>query len=125
MAGLHEVTSANKAVHLHVNTSLSRPPDRSWWRPTGRPRNNWLEQLKDDSNQPVADLCRQQRDAPRRLSEYEDDDSDSARTVHINDRCVIRERRLRMHTLRYWYFRYYYFRFSYLLTEKIRVLWYI
>ena len=85
MAGLHEVTSANKAVHLRVNTSLSRPPDRSWWRPTGRPRNKWLDQLKDDSNRPVADLCKgvvlQQRDAPRRLSEYDDDDNDSARTL--------------------------------------------
>jgi len=78
MARFDEVTSANKAVHLCVNTSLSQPPDRSWWRPTGRTRSKWLDQLKDDSNQPVADLCMQQRDAPRRLSEYDDDDNDSA-----------------------------------------------
>ena len=39
-------------------------------------------------------------------------------SIHIDDRCVIRERRLRMHTLRYWYFKYYYFRFSYLLNGE-------
>jgi len=64
-----------------------------------------------------------QRDAPRRLSEYDDDDSDSACTVHIDDRCVIRQRRLRVHTqiLVFQIDVYYYFKFSYLFTEKIRI----
>jgi len=35
VARLDDVTPANMAVQLHVNVSLSRPPDRTWRRPPG------------------------------------------------------------------------------------------
>ena len=31
---------ASRALRIHVNTSLSRPPDRTWRCPAGRPGNN-------------------------------------------------------------------------------------
>ena len=39
--------TANIALRLHINVSLNRPPDRTWRRPPGRPRNNWLDQLRN------------------------------------------------------------------------------
>jgi len=42
VAQLDDVTPANVALWLHINVSLNRPPDRTWRRPPGRPRNNWL-----------------------------------------------------------------------------------
>ena len=59
VARLGEDTPANKALRLHVNTSLSRPSDRSWRRPAGRPRNKWLDHLRDDSNRSTGDLYRE------------------------------------------------------------------
>ena len=35
-----------------------RPPDRTWRRPPGRPRNKWLDQLRNDSTLPNGDLSR-------------------------------------------------------------------
>ena len=49
---------ANMALQLHINVSLNRPPDRTWRRPPGRPRNNWLDQLRNDSTRPTGDLWR-------------------------------------------------------------------
>jgi len=40
---------ANMALQLHSNVSLNRPPDRTWRHPPGRPRNKWLDQLRNDS----------------------------------------------------------------------------
>ena len=37
---------------------LSRPPDRTWRRPPGRPRNKWLDQLRNDSRHPTGELWR-------------------------------------------------------------------
>ena len=45
VARLDDVTPANVALQLHIDVSLNRPPDRTWRRPPGRPRNNWLYQL--------------------------------------------------------------------------------
>jgi len=44
------------ALQLHINVSLNRPPDRTWRRPPGRPRNKWLDQLQNDSTRPIGDL---------------------------------------------------------------------
>jgi len=49
VARLDDVTPANMALQLHINASLNRPPVRTWRRPPGRPRNNWLDQLRNDS----------------------------------------------------------------------------
>jgi len=46
------------AVQRQVNVSLSRPPDRAWRRPPGRPRNKWLDQLQKDSTRPIGDVWR-------------------------------------------------------------------
>ena len=58
VARLDDVTPANMALHLHINISLNRPPDRTWRRPPGRPRNKWLDQLRNDSTRPTGDLWR-------------------------------------------------------------------
>ena len=70
------------AFQFHINVSLNRPPDRTWRRPPGRPRNKWLDQLRNDSTRPIrgvlstVDMVVQRRDGPRRLREHDDDDDD-------------------------------------------------
>ena len=56
VAQLDDVTPANMALQRHINVSLNRPPDRTWRRPPGRPRNKWLDQLRNDSTRPIGDL---------------------------------------------------------------------
>ena len=84
VARLDDDTPANVAVQLHINVSLNRPPDRTWRRPPGRPRNKWLDQLRNDP--PVrlessggvlstVDMVVQRRDGPRRLRDHDDDES--------------------------------------------------
>jgi len=46
------------ALQLHINVSLNRLLDRTWRRPPGRPRNKWLDQLRNDSTRPIGDHCR-------------------------------------------------------------------
>jgi len=60
VARLDNVTPANMALQLHINVglSLNRPPDRTWRRPPGRPRNKWVDQLRIDSTRPIGDLWR-------------------------------------------------------------------
>ena len=58
VARLGDVTPANMALQLHINVSLKRPPDRTWRRPPGRPRNKWVDQLRNDSTRPIGDLWR-------------------------------------------------------------------
>jgi len=69
------------ALQLHINVSLNRPPDHTWRRPPGRLRNEWLDQLRNDSTRPIGDFWRrastvdmvvQRRDGPRRLSDDDD-----------------------------------------------------
>ena len=76
------------AIQLHINVSLNRPPDRTWRRPPGRPRNKWLDQLRNDSTRPTGELWRravdvdmvvQRRDGPRWLREHDDDDEGQCR----------------------------------------------
>ena len=74
VARLDDVTPANMALQLHINVSLNRPPDRTWRRPPGRPRNKWLDQLRNDSTRPTVDMVVQRREGPRRLRELDDDD---------------------------------------------------
>jgi len=65
------------ALQLHINVSFNRPPDRTWRRPPGRPRNKWLDQLYE-TIPPVrletsggmlstVDMVVQRRDGPRQL----------------------------------------------------------
>jgi len=58
VARFDDDTLANMAVQLHVNVSLNRPPDRTWLRPPGRPRNKWLNQLRNDSTRPIGEFWR-------------------------------------------------------------------
>ena len=58
VARLDDVKPANMALQLHINVSLNRPPDRMWRRPPGRPRNMWLDRLRNDSNRLIGDLWR-------------------------------------------------------------------
>ena len=82
MARLDDVTPANMALQLLINVSLNRPPDRTWRHPPGRPRNKWLDQLRNDSTRPTGELWRhavdrghggERRDGPRRLCDHDDD----------------------------------------------------
>ena len=67
-------TPANVALQLHINVLLNWPPDHTWRRPPGRPRNKWLDQLWNDSTRPIGDLWRRAVDCghggatPRRPS---------------------------------------------------------
>ena len=67
------------AVQLHINISLNRHPDRLWRRPPGRPRNKWLDQLRNDSTRPTGDLWRRAVDRGRRLRDNDDDGGDAYR----------------------------------------------
>ena len=58
VARLDDDTLANVALQLHINVSLLRPFDRTWRRPPGRPRNNWLDQLRNDFTRPTGDFRR-------------------------------------------------------------------
>ena len=58
VARLDDVTPANMALQLHINVSLNRPPDHTWRRPPGRPRNKWLDQLRNNSTRPTRELWR-------------------------------------------------------------------
>ena len=49
---------AHQALRLQVETSLGRRPDRDWVRSSGRPRNRWMDQLRQDHQRPPADLWR-------------------------------------------------------------------
>ena len=49
---------AHQALRLQVETSLGRRPDRDWVRSSGRPRNRWIDQLRQDHQRPSADLWR-------------------------------------------------------------------
>ena len=51
-------TPVNMALQLHVKVSLNPSPDRTWRRPPGRPRNKWLDQLRNDSTRPIGELWR-------------------------------------------------------------------
>jgi len=73
------------ALQLHINVSLNRPPDRTWRRPPGRPRNKCstsyetiphvrLESSGDELS--TVDMVVQRRDGPRRLRDHDDDDDD-------------------------------------------------
>ena len=55
---LDDVTPANMALQFHINVSLNRPFDRTWRRSPGLPRNNWLDQLRNDSTRLIGDLWR-------------------------------------------------------------------
>ena len=65
VARLDDDTPANMALQLHINVSLNWPPDRMWRLPPGRPRNKWLDQLRNDSIHPTGDLWRRAVDRGR------------------------------------------------------------
>ena len=49
---------AHQALRLQVEASVGRRPDRDWVRSYGRPRNRWIDQLRQDYQRPPADLWR-------------------------------------------------------------------
>jgi len=49
---------AHQALRLQVEASVGRRPDRDWVRSSGRPRNRWIDQLRQDHQRPPADLWR-------------------------------------------------------------------
>jgi len=49
---------AHQALRLQIETSLGRRPDRDWVRSSGRSRNRWIDQLRQDHQRPPADLWR-------------------------------------------------------------------
>ena len=49
---------AHQALRLQVEASVGRRPDRNWVRSSGRPRNRWIDQLRQDHQRPPADLWR-------------------------------------------------------------------
>ena len=54
MLSTHYAGSTN-----YINVSLNQAPDRTWRRPPGRPRNNWLDQLRNDFTlRPTGELWR-------------------------------------------------------------------
>ena len=49
-------SSSPSIATIQVETSLGRRPDRDWVRSSGRPRNRWIDQLRQDHQRPPADL---------------------------------------------------------------------
>ena len=49
---------AHKALNCQVNLSLGRPPSSQWHCCPGRPRNRWVDQIRNDNNLPHPDLWR-------------------------------------------------------------------
>jgi len=45
---LPENTPASQALQLSIEAHTSTPPAADWKRPPGRPRRNWLQQVKED-----------------------------------------------------------------------------
>jgi len=58
MARMSPNIPAHQALRLQVDTSLGRRPDRDWVRSSSRPRNRWIDQLRQDHQRPPADLWR-------------------------------------------------------------------
>ena len=57
VARLPDDVPAHKALNCQVNLSLG-PPSSQWHRRPGRPRNRWVDQIRNDNNLPPADLWR-------------------------------------------------------------------
>ena len=47
---------AHQALRLQDEASVGRRPDRDWVRSSGRPRNRWIDQLRQDHQRPPGDL---------------------------------------------------------------------
>jgi len=80
-----DYSQANMALQLHVNVSFNRPPDRTWRRPPGRPRNTTRGSTSYETIPTVrletcggvlstVDMVVQRRDGPRALCDDDDDD---------------------------------------------------
>jgi len=74
---------AHQALRLQVEASVGRRPDHDWVRSSGRPRNRWIDQLRQDHQRSPADYGEQpsgvvileRRYGPRRLRDDDDDNS--------------------------------------------------
>ena len=75
---------AHQALRLQVETSLGRRPESDWVRSSGRPRNRWIDQLRQDhqrppmltyGEQPSSVVTLERRYGPRRLRDDDDDDN--------------------------------------------------
>ena len=49
---------AHQALRLQVKASVRRRPHHDWVRSSGRPRNRWIDQLRQNHQRPPADLWR-------------------------------------------------------------------
>ena len=58
VARLQQDVLAHKALHCHVDLSLGRPPNDQWKHRLGRPREQWIDQIRKDNGIPPADLWR-------------------------------------------------------------------
>ena len=52
VARLQQDVPAHKALHCHVNLFLSRPPNDQWKRRPGRPRERWIDQVREENEIP-------------------------------------------------------------------------
>ena len=73
------------SLHFGMGLDLTTGPA------PGRPRNKWLDQLRNDSTRPIessgdvlstVDMVVQRRNGPRRLREHDDDDDDDDDEIH-------------------------------------------
>ena len=83
IARLPDSVPANQALRCHVDASIGRPPQRTWRRRPGRPRNSWLEQIRQIPAllQPIYGVGKSYEDTERRygpgwLRADDDDDDD-------------------------------------------------
>ena len=89
MARMSPNIPAHQALRLQVDTSLGRRPDRDWVRSSSRPRNRWIDQLRQDhqrhlltySEQLSSVVTLERRYGPRRLRDDDDDDDTPFATV--------------------------------------------
>jgi len=58
VARLPDDVPAHKALNCQVNLSLGRPSSSQWHRCPGRPRNRWVDQIRNDNNLPPVDIWR-------------------------------------------------------------------
>jgi len=50
VARLPDDVPAHKALNCQVNLSLGRPPSSQWHHRPGRPRNRWVDQIRNDNH---------------------------------------------------------------------------
>ena len=55
------ISTCSLTLHVHIDTycsPLARPPSSQWHRRTSRPRNRWVDQIRNENNLPPVNLWR-------------------------------------------------------------------